>query len=223
MPAGLHTREINGKFVWGSFKDGNEGDILALGFEPAEEEERFIAPTRKLNRKASHQASSLRSAAVAPLGVVEGKLVQVLVTGVYLMKTIAPYVCEAILVNRLEDTGNVPKKILNTYVGRSLRVIYDVKNYFERSGLVVDKEVRDVFVNNIPKAVVSSQARDIVEELSKVNFVEAMWEPLSKNSNAFVKLSKIHVEGESNMWIKAETTVDASAEEVVAWLWDYCR
>ena len=49
------------------------------------------------------------------------------------------------------------------------------------------------------------------------------WESLGKDSSAFVKLSKIHVKGESNAWGKAEATIDASAEEVLAWFWDYCR
>jgi len=71
-------------------------------------------------------------------------------------------------------------------------------------------------VANIPKAVVSRQVSDIVEELSSVNFNDDMWKPLTKDSNAFVKLSKIHVEGESNAWGKAETIIDASAEEVRA-------
>jgi len=78
-------------------------------------------------------------------------------------------------------------------------------------------------VNNIPKAVVSSQVSEIVEELSKVNFNEEMWKPLTKESNSFVKLSKIQVEGESNAWGKAETIIDTSAEEVLAYFWDYCR
>ena len=219
MPAGLHTREPNSKFVWGSFKDDNNNDILALGFEPAEEEKRFITPTRKIGRTVSRQASNLRSAAVAPLGVVEGKVVQILATGAWIIKLVAPDVCEAILVNRLEDTEKVPKKIFNTQItqiGRSLRAIYELKNYFERNGLVVDKEVRDVFVANIPKAVATSQVSDIVAELSSVNFIEEMWRPLPKDSNALVKLSKIHTEGESNAWGKAETIIDASAEEVRA-------
>jgi len=38
-----------------------------------------------------------------------------------------------------------------------------------------------------------------------------------------MKLSKIHTEGESNAWEKAETTIDTSAEEVLAYFWDYCR
>ena len=146
-----------------------------------------------------------------------------LTKGVWVVKSVAPEVCEATLVQRIEDTGKVPRKILNSFVGRSLAVMSGVKGYFERNGLVVDKEVRGVFVNNIPKAVVSNQVSEIVEELSKVNFVEAMWKPLPKDSSAFVKLSKIHVKGESNAWGKAKSTVDTSAEEVLAYFWDYCR
>jgi len=71
-------------------------------------------------------------------------------------------------------------------------------------------------VNNISKAVVSSQVSEIVKKLNSVNFVDEMWKPLPKNSNAFVKLSKLHTEGESNAWGKAETIIDANAEEVRA-------
>jgi len=142
MHAGLHTREFNAKYSWGSFKDDYEGDILALGSVPTDEEKRFVAPARKINRKASHQATNKRlSAAVAPLALVEEKIVQVLMTGVYLIKPIAPNVCEATMVNRLEDTGKIPKKIFNTTVGRSLLAVNDLKNYFERSGLIVDRRL----------------------------------------------------------------------------------
>ena len=153
----------------------------------------------------------------------EEKVVQILATGAWIIKPVVPNVCEATVVQRLEDAGKVPKKILNTYAGRSLRAMLDMKNYFERNGLVVDKEVRGVFVNNIPKAVVSNQVSEIVDELRKVNFIDNMWKPLTKDSSAFIELSKIHTEGESNVWVKGETIIDASAEEVLAYLWDYCR
>ena len=59
--------------------------------------------------------------------------------------------------------------------------------------------------------------------MRKVKLDDKKWEPLEKDSNHFMKLSKIHVEGESTAWGKAEATIDASAEEVLAWFWDYCR
>ena len=48
------------------------------------------------------------------------------------------------------------------------------------------------------------------------------WEKLDKVSSVFVKLSKKHNKGESNAWGKATTTIDTSAENVLAWIWDYC-
>ena len=59
--------------------------------------------------------------------------------------------------------------------------------------------------------------------MRKVKLDDTKWEPLEKDSSQFVKLSKIHIEGESIAWGKAGTTIDASAEEVLAWFWDYCR
>ena len=59
--------------------------------------------------------------------------------------------------------------------------------------------------------------------MRKVKFDDTQWQPLEKDSNHFVKLSKIYVEGENIAWGKAEATIDASAEEVLAWFWDYCR
>ena len=48
------------------------------------------------------------------------------------------------------------------------------------------------------------------------------WDKLDKDSSVFVKLSKKHNKGESNAWGKATTTIDTSAENVLAWIWDYC-
>ena len=57
--------------------------------------------------------------------------------------------------------------------------------------------------------------------MRKVKLDDNKWETLEKDSNDFVKLSKIDVEDIA--WGKAESTIDASAEEVLAWLWDSCR
>ena len=59
--------------------------------------------------------------------------------------------------------------------------------------------------------------------MRKVKLDDKKWETLENDSNDFVKLSKIHVKGERIAWGKAETTIDASAEKVLAWFWDFCR
>ena len=48
------------------------------------------------------------------------------------------------------------------------------------------------------------------------------WEKLDEDSSVFVKLSKKHNKGESHNWGKAITTIDTSAENALAWFWDYC-
>ena len=56
---------------------------------------------------------------------------------------------------------------------------------------------------------------------AKIN--DGGWEQFENDSTHFLKLSKKHVKGQSVAWGKAETTIDASAEVVLAWFWDYCR
>jgi len=115
----------------------------------------------------------------------------------------------------MEDTGKIPKKVFNMNIGRSLEAVADLKGYFERNGLIVDQELRNDFVVRIPMVVSTSQMSEIIDEqMSKVDVNDERWKPLTKESDAFVKLSKIHVEGEKNAWGKAETTIDASPEEV---------
>ena len=53
---------------------------------------------------------------------------------------------------------------LNSTLRSSLDAVSDLKRFFERNGPIVDSEMRDVFVRNIPRAIVTSEQRDIVEE-----------------------------------------------------------
>ena len=187
MPTGTYTRETSAKYVWGSFNTNNE-NLLAIGFEPVEKERRYVTPIRKTYKKTVHlgvklgvgmNTPNLRSAAITPITTVsqististnkvekttEEKVVQILTKGVWIIKPIAPNACEATLVQRVKDTGKIPKKVLNMHIGRTLNVIFYLKGYFERNGVVVDKELRNEFVRRIPEAIVTNQLRKIVEE-----------------------------------------------------------
>ena len=48
----------------------------------------------------------------------ENDVVQLLVKGVWVLRRLAANVCEVTFVNRLEDTGDIPKKIFNMKVSR---------------------------------------------------------------------------------------------------------
>ena len=111
---------------------------------------------------------------------------------------------------------------LNT-IGSNIDEI-NVAKFYRRNALVVDKELRDEFVSKIGIVKNSAKGEKIAnEQLSNVHVADLIWTPLPKHSNAFVKLSKIHIKGESNAWGKAITTIDTSAEEALAYFWDYCR
>ena len=48
----------------------------------------------------------------------ENDVVQLLVKGVWVLRRLAANVCEVTFVNRLEDKGDIPKKIFNMKVAR---------------------------------------------------------------------------------------------------------
>ena len=50
----------------------------------------------------------------------------------------------------------------------SLDAVGEIKAFFERNGRIVDSEMRDAFVRNIPRAIVTSEQRDIVEEMVSI-------------------------------------------------------
>ena len=55
-------------------------------------------------------------------------------------------------------------RALNSTLCSSLNAVSELKRFFERKGSIVDSEMREVFVRNIPRAIVTSEQRDIVEE-----------------------------------------------------------
>jgi len=133
-------------------------------------------------------ASAKISDSSAAEGLVEGiakeKTVQLKAQGFWLMKRVVPNVTKVTMVIRIEDMGNIPKKLFNLNINRSLNVIYALKNYFERNGLVVDAEVRDVFITNIPKAIVTDQVDEIVNEQVSKNCLASLHFYRNRNTGA---------------------------------------
>jgi len=226
MPMGLSTRETKVRLVWGKFNNK-----LVIAFQHSEipfsdgEKRRTRAKTTSRIRRVKTPPSSVSPTSTRNSNDIEAdsKVVQVHNNGVWIFDRKAENICDVTFANRIEDKGKLPAKFVNSTVGRSLDVVSQLKSFFERSGGAVDQELRDAFVERIPEVRTNDDQRDIIEEqLGKVDLNDDKWEPLEKNSSAFVKLSKIHVKGESNAWGRASATIDASAEKVVAWFWDYC-
>ena len=226
MPMGLNMREAKVRLVWRKFDDK-----LVIAVEPSD----ISFSDGKLRGTSPKTTFGIRRVKTSPSSVspistrnsndveADSKVVQVHNNGVWIFDRKADNICDVTFVNRSEDKGNLPTKIVNSTIGRSLDVVSQLKRFFERNGGAVDQELRGDFMVKIPEVTNNDDQRDIIEEqMGKVDLNDDKWEPLEKNSSAFVKLSKIHVKGESNAWGRASATIDASAEKVVAWFWDYC-
>jgi hypothetical protein len=86
-----------------------------------------------------------------------------------------------------------------------MAVITLLKNHYERNGLVVDREVRDSFVFNIPKALEASNEdceEFVREQQAYCDAGDNGWEKLENHSSVFVELSKKLLKGESAAWGK---------------------
>jgi len=87
-------------------------------------------------------------------------------------------------------------------------------------------QLRAEFVKNVPRTVnliTAEQQSFVQQQVGSIDYKnDTGWEKLDKDSSVFVKLSKKLNKGESNAWGKATTTIDTSAENALAWFWDYC-
>ena len=95
-------------------------------------------------------------------------------------------------------------------------------------------------MKNVPTTVANEEQKAWVKEtMNLINWQNSSeWEGLDKDSSIFVKLSTmkktikgsneglqsshLHLKNNHNAWGKASAVVDTSAEQALAWLWDYC-
>ena len=164
--------------------------------------------------------------------ITKEKVVQLLVSGVWVFRRVAHNLCEITMVSHIKDEGNLGSSTQSSIVRSSLDVVNDLKFYFERNGLETDKELREEFICRIPSVVTTRhQKSQILERLISLgvggndtnrhrvesDLEEDDWKPVEDLSTVFVKVSQ-----SSRGWFRTDTVVDASAEEALAWLWDYC-
>ena len=218
---------------------------VEFGEEEEEEEERkekfnIIKATTtmfrlRVSQKEKQRIAPLTSAEAAPADEADtdrvskngGRMVQLKTKGVYVIRVLALNLCEVTLVNSIADSFHNSFASLNTQIKGALNEINVVRHLYERSGELVDRELRHAFVMNVPQIAsgASKEQHQLVEnQMNKFKNAQDDfgWERMEKDSTVFVKLFKKNQEGEKSSWGKAKTIVDASAEEVLAWLWDYC-
>ena len=152
------------------------------------------------------------------------KVKQLSVSGVWIFKKLAPNITDVTLVTSVTDTFFPETSLLNLGLAASVDAVTSIKSYFERNGSIVDRELREVFLANVPLTLMvgEEQQNFVSEQMNRIRLDDDRWELLAHHSNAFVNVYKMTPQGDTMPWGKATATIDASAEQVLAWLWDYC-
>ena len=212
MPLGLSTREVKMRWVWGKYDDK-----LIIAFEPSSE---MISRSPQGKEESKEPKQSPPSAKKRETKS-DRKLVQVYDNGVFIFERKSENICGVTMVTRHHDTGILHAKLSNATptLSRILNIITQVKEFFDRNGLDVDEELRRAFIAKIPEVALSEEKNVLAEKLmEKYPLCDDMWTPLNHDSTAFIKLSKSCNRRRDVALGRAEATVDASAEEVLAWV-----
>ena len=245
MPPPIQPRESNMRYVWGEInnisnnnneennKNKENSKTLIMAFETAQiKYNREKRAPKSISKRMSSLMLRLSKtlSSVHPTSNWEEEqslgVAQLEAKGVWVITPLAQNLCEVTHVLNFVDKGKIPTSLVNASIGRALNPVTFLKAFYERNGLVVDAELRTEFVKNVPRTVNSITAEQqsfVQEEIDSIDYKDDTgWEKLDKESSVFVKLSMKQKNGESNSWGKATTTIDTSAENALAWIWDYC-
>lgn len=226
---------------------GGTNDDLVLAFTPADVFYSDLHEERSHHSKISKTATTLRRknknkkiknnplAKVAPEGKQLGKNretpkkghTQLKITGVCVLKRLARAVCEVTFVTQIVDGGGIPISLPNAKMEGTLSLVKFAKTTFERNGLAVDEELGVSFIEKIPSTIdlITDEQHAFVEQqqdLARTND-ETLWVKNEFQSSDFVNVYSKRSKNSEITWVKAEqATLNASPEEVLAWLWNYC-
>jgi len=184
MPQPFQPRETNERFVWSEINNNNNNNhiqedskTLILAFEPAEikhvSERRGRRRITKRWSKRSKRSKRTSDPSVHPTN--DGKeeqslgVVQLETKGVWVIVPIAQNLCEIMFVTNIVDKGKIPTSLVNANIGRALNAVTFLKVFYERTGLVVDAELRAEFVKNVPKLVnlITAEQQSFVQQVSE--------------------------------------------------------
>jgi len=124
-----------------------------------------------------------------------------------------------------DQKGNIPKKIMEAQIPRTLRVTFQVREKFNRDN-EVDKIEREKLME-----IMRSSYQDEVYNNDETTIIESTrtrmtavpndsFRPLD-SPDFQTKMSIAHIEGESSAFMKCEVIIDASVEEVAAYNYIY--
>jgi len=230
---GFDVRESRMEYIWDRFNLGDDdGFFLALGFLP-------LRSSRSSTRRGNWMSGggkvvpAVTADSIIAAGAggdnsedeeeMKGSVTQLWSTGIWVVKPLSRHISQVTYVINQEDTGTMPVTFVNMQTIRSLDVVNSLKSYFERNGAVVDHELRDAFVAKIPTTIANDEQRRIItEQVNQVDVNSPDWTLLDKYTCPMMKVYSIHTSGEHKVWAKVEVAVDTCAEDVLAFIWDYC-
>ena len=149
MPPPHRTRETNLKMVWGKVSN-----ILVLAIDAAEVKFQGggKSPTTNTsnhihspNRVARIHPTDAKSTQAEQKGEQKGEkgIVEKKSKGVWLIKSLAENVCEVVYVVTTVNKGKMPTSWVNYRIRRLLNASCFMRDFYERNGEVVDKEVSE--------------------------------------------------------------------------------
>ena len=242
MPPPFLPRETNERFVWSEINNNNNNNhiqedskTLVMAFNPAEirnlgKKKTAGSTLSKTFAQVFKQSSNSTSVHPTNNGEEEQSLgvVQLETKGVWIITPLAQNLCEVTFAVNIVDKGKIPTSLVNANIGRALNPVTFLKAFYERTGLVVDAELRVEFDKNVPRTVnliTAEQQSFVQQEMDLIDYKDdSGWEKLVKDSSVFLKLSKKHNKGESNSWGKVsersgggggvrKTSIRAASEE----------
>ncbi|GMH79606.1 hypothetical protein TrST_g7877 [Triparma strigata] len=159
------------------------------------------------------------------------RMVRAGIRGVYIVKELTDNTCEWTWAQQLDlKIKAMTKKLLAFIVWQQLGWVDEMYEKFKRNGMEVDRENREVLIKVMKARRGTPLMEDQVEIFERCSALLGEeggggWKPLS-SKNAEVKMAIKYFppkKGERSVLTgKAVGVVDSSAEEVAAWVMDYC-
>ena len=208
FPKGFDNREFHNWLVWAKLEEYNGHEAYVMAFAPREECDVALLPPLPTFLDQSNTTV--------------GKTI-----GIYIFERLAPQITRMTFVQQAEMRGSIPPLILNSLVRSSLQIVQRLVDDFKRRGRDVDEEKRNEFISNIHRAPpLTPDQNDLVKRCLQLENVDAGEFKEINSKDYRVKFFQKYdptIVGEKNVAVgKAAAKIDASAEEVLAWRWNWC-
>ena len=202
LPNPVSDRVFTTWLTWRKEPDGS----FVIAFAPLSEYKKFDSATAEINNALSSHAA----AAEAVRGTVKG---------FWRIKPLAPSICHVTYLVQAELGGSIPTALLNVRIKDTLGVLQTMQVKYARNGMLVDKEMRDVFANPPSLADLSEEQMSVVEGCRSLESEDRReWETIASPSPFVTMWMKrtLAKENERSIAIgKAAAVIDCPVHEAL--------